>query len=534
MKKVPIFRFDKVRPYFANMLLGEKITDVEALRGDGKSRGLDLSPARTPLVTLVGVYFCKLVVFDCATATQKPYPELVSAARDAAYAAIDKNLDALPRLVTDGSLLREESDQHSDTMAKMREWARVCNETISLGHISLFARMNWVRTQTLIASNSLPLQAFLYLCEKRRLQPLKTKGAAVAPPATMRTDNYAEYERLIGALLEDPRVAPVLLQNGRPRTVSQCVQALSKWCGLQSTDGETLEDLDDMATKPIRGMEVVQGSLAKRQQNYIGKQIADNYYGFTKPMRDRVSAREGEDDDALRRFLIWEGTTLDFVKLEHALFNTIRKLPQWGEMRLTTSSRRLPTMPWVQAIKSVVGAGLKIMFDKSGWEKMYMEWAISPSLENAILKLALELPGYKESLEAAYAEVFPSLLALWKELFEQHSFAEELLQVTVPMWQKTVKEFDIKSVYRSTFVKKLAYILCMMPPKVNGIEESIKGKKKNRKQKWAETPQGDVIGDISEGFLKEARPILEELYGKGQNPRRSTDDIKERMGQMTT
>ncbi|KAG4427336.1 hypothetical protein IFR05_017182 [Cadophora sp. M221] len=127
-----------------------------------------------------------------------------------------------------------------------------------------------------------------------------------------------EYERLLGALLEDPRVAPVLLQNGRPTTVSQCVQALQNWCGLPFKDGETLGNFDDMA-KMTRRIEIVQRSNAVREKELLGVQIAANRYGITKDMRDRLAAREGEDGDALRRYLIWEATTPNCLKLEAAL-----------------------------------------------------------------------------------------------------------------------------------------------------------------------------------------------------------------------
>ena len=534
-----IFRTDN-EPYFATMLLGEKFAAIKALAG-AKNSLLPL-PARIPFVTIVGVYFCHLVDDGIAmyeTTTTKCYRELLSTARDAACATIDENLVILPRLIADESLSHEEADNFRRLMVEMRAWAHVCAEPVSLGQISLAAQMNWVQTHTfLTASNSTLLQAFLYLCEKRRLEALETKGAA----ATTTTDNAYEYERLLGALLEDPRVAPVLLQNGRPTTVPQCIRALHQWCGLPSPDAKTLGNPDIMA-KTTERMKIVQRSNAVRQEVLLGVQIVTNRYGVTKDMRDRLSAREGEDDDALRRYLIWEATTPNCLKLEAALFRALRKVPQWQELRLSISSRRLPRSEWAQAIINVIDAGLHVLFTKTNRECAVEYWEISCSLENAILKLALKLPGHEESLRAAYAETFPTLAAQWKDSLAQ-SFADELLQATMPRWQTTFNKFDIESVYKNPHVEMLAHILCMLPSNVDGLEENSKGQDKGKnkrrakkpapqKKKQEEKPQGDIIGDILKNFMEAARPVLEEMYGKGQDPGRSIDNIEVMMGQTT-
>jgi hypothetical protein len=340
----------------------------------------------------------------------------------------------------------------------------------------------------------------------------------------MKIDDGDEYERLLGSLLEDQRVAPILLQDGRPKTVHQCVRALYHWCGLPSTDGETLGKLDDMA-KTIGRMGLVQRSNVVRLDVLLGVQILNNRYGVTKDMRDRVSTREGEDDDALRRYLTWEGTAPDCWKLEAALFKVLRRLPQWQEMRLSITSRLLPRTKWVQAIVDVVDAGLSVLFNKSGWILELGAWEVSCSLENSVLMLALNLPGHEESLIAAYARTFPILAARWKVTFANASFADELFQATISLWQTTLKELDIRSGYKKHHVKMLAYIFCMLSP-IGQENEDIRGGrnklKKQRVKKHAQhgkgkakkRPHDDIIGDILKDFIEEAGPILEATYGK--------------------
>lgn len=170
---------------------------------------------------------------------------------------------------------------------------------MSLGEIHIFARVQryhcYVRT---IASNSSPLQAFLYLYEKRRLETPETDDTA---GGIGDKDNY--NERLLGALIEDPRVAPFMLRGKRPKTAAECIQALRQWCHVPTTDGETLGRPDDLAAKADQRQELIVHGVCARSTCLLCEDIKGNGHRLTKGMRTRVSAREGTDDDALRRYL---------------------------------------------------------------------------------------------------------------------------------------------------------------------------------------------------------------------------------------
>ena len=259
------------------------LAGAKALTGDDD----DLLPlsARLPLVTIVGVYYCNLVVNGFAT--KQDYFEFLSAACDVACATMNENLAILSRLVKYKSLSEEEADKCRNLMAELGKWARICTEPMSLGHISLFARMHWVQTHTILtASNSVPLQRFLYLCEKRRLEALKPRGVVAGAAATTTTDDEYEYERLMGALLEDSRVTPFLLQDRWPTTVRQCVQALQQWCCLPSMDGETVVNM-------IQRMELVERSNAVRQQVLLGEQIPTESFNGCRRGRGRTMTPSG-------------------------------------------------------------------------------------------------------------------------------------------------------------------------------------------------------------------------------------------------
>ena len=71
-----------------------------------------------------------------------------------------------------------------NSTVELKSWAHVWGELVSVGQISLVARMNWVRMHTILtASNNTRGQELLYLCEMWRLQGSKLEGMAVGLPA---------------------------------------------------------------------------------------------------------------------------------------------------------------------------------------------------------------------------------------------------------------------------------------------------------------------------------------------------------------
>ena len=187
---------------------------------------------------------------------------------------------------------------------------------------------------------------------------------------------------------------------------------------------------------------------------------------------------------------------------------------------------------WQQAVGDLITAGLTALLEKN--EKEWSgPWLLSSSTVNAILKLALKLSGAQESLKAAFAETFPAFAAQWPS-----SFADELLQKTMPGLQEMFVKFDIETLSRSFLIESTAGIRCMVPPKVNKDkkENQRRNKRKNtsqNKEQEEEKPQSDVVGDILKDFMKEARPILVATYGMGKSPGTSTDDMEEKVGRMT-
>lgn len=268
------------RPYAFTML----IDGLRALEHNGLASLTSI--AQLPLTTLVGVYFCKLVSQDCLAD-----PKFLAAARDAACATMDENLAILPRLIADRSVTDEEAKIFRNTTAEMTAWARACTEPLSLGAIHIFARVHWHHWYVrIIASNSSLLQVFLYLCEKRRLEAPETECAAGGGGDE---DNYGK--RLLGALMEDPRVAPFMLRGGRPKTVVECIQALQKWCHVPTTNGETQERLGNLAEKSARRQELIVRGVQARTTDFLCEAIVDNQCGLTKDMHACPRVGEGGD-----------------------------------------------------------------------------------------------------------------------------------------------------------------------------------------------------------------------------------------------
>ena len=276
------------------------------------------SVAQVPLVSLVGAYFCRLV-------TSKPIDgesSLVDlgAARKGVCAEMNENLSVLPRLLKQNALTKEQVNVYRSSTGQMKQWAKACSEPMSLGAIHAFARTHWVSWHVrIIGSNSVPLQIFLYLCEKRRLQSSEDLSGS------------SEYEGLVGALLEDQRVAPHLLMNGRPRTVSECITALRHWCHLPTLDGDRLSNGDAGLTR--EHAEAIENSSVVRNTSLLHEDIAQNGFCVTKKMYNRLPADERKksfaDDTTLLRYLNWEMSAPSCLKLESALFKAIQNTSEW-------------------------------------------------------------------------------------------------------------------------------------------------------------------------------------------------------------
>ncbi|EOA81106.1 uncharacterized protein SETTUDRAFT_35980 [Exserohilum turcica Et28A] len=348
------------------------------------------SVAQVPLVTLVATHFCLLV-------TSKGVD--LEAARTEVRAELSGILALLPRLYKQKALTEKEINEFRNTAKGMKAWAEACTEPMSLGTIHAFARMHWVQWYVrIIGTNSLPLQTFLYLCEKRRLQ------------ASGDIDDDNDDKRLIGALLEDQRIAPYLLQDGRPKTVSQCIKALRDWCHLPTLDGRTLNDkyIRQLETSErMKRLEVVESISSARSINsmFMYERITNNNYRVTKDMYIEISARlpveerrNGlTDPTLLRRYLIWEMDPPSCFDLEAALFEAVQKTPEWEGLRVVSLLRLIPDKSnwWNevakvlrQALEAKLPGGFFIVNDDN-------------SLQIALLKAALRVNGHEESLKAA-------------------------------------------------------------------------------------------------------------------------------------
>jgi hypothetical protein len=466
------------------------------------------SPAQVPFVVIVGVYFCALVVANLSvdeTATSQGYYGFLSATRDAANATIEA---ILPRLIANESITNESAEEGRNKLTEAKALADACNDPVTLGMVMWSLRLHWMYLHTtLVASSSALLQTFLYLYEKWRLDALKPKSCG---GDNDHDDDGYDHERLLGALMDDPRVAPLLLLNGRPTTAQQCIQGISRWIF-------TLGEVGSRMSK------IVEGRFSKQVATILSAQIVKEEYAITKTMQDRLLARKGNGkDDDLKNYLIWGANTPNCLKLEAALINAFRKQPQWQEMCLSVLKRTLAAKEgWQNAVQDVIIAGFDVLMEKSETTLAYLHCDIRPSLEDAILKCALQLPGHEESLKAALAETFASN-------------TDQVLKATMSLLQAKFKEFDISFLSKSFVVETSACILWMLPNL-----EIIENKQKRRiKKPSPQNPEEDelpseVVGRILPDIMEEAGPILRETYGWSESPSTSTSNIEGMIGRMT-
>lgn len=169
---------------------------------------------------------------------------------------------------------------------------------------------------------------------------------------------------------------------------------------------------------------------------------------------------------------------------------------------------------WLAAIRDVMYSGLRsLSIAKKPIASGF--FAISPSLETAIVKVALKAPGCEESLKAAPTDDVQSIPG-WRG-----SLAGDLLEETLPGWRKLFDTFTIESLSRSHHVETMASIMCMLPPD----EDCGKGnnKKRNKRKNEQKRQRNEVVGKIFEDFMEGARTLLEEAYDKKSGT--STGDI---------
>ena len=463
----------KHRPYFFDMLLHG--CSVLSLNGH------PTSVADVPLATLVAVYFCHLVTGKDNDGMSNKVD--LEAARKEACAEMNETLAILPRLYKQKALTEEQMETFRSTAGQMKAWAKACSEPMSLGAIHAFARVHRVSWHTRVTGcNSVPLQIFLYLCEKRRLQvPQSSTGSG-------------DYERLIGALLEDQRVAPYLLKDGRPTTVRQCIEALRSWCHQPTSNGET-RDVD--WTLEDKNLKMVERSSKVRNSSFLFLDIAANDYCVTKDMYARLSTKEGMDNLAggtpLERYLVWEMGPPSCLKLEAALFKAVQKTSEWEELRVATLLNTIQNKSeWVNAVGNVLRDVLQTLPELESFESFGC-FTLETSFQIALLKVVLNVSGHKETLKAALVNAF-RFIPWWRNLY-----ADSLLEWAMPKWQKIHRNFKIEILSRSLEVNSLACIEYLIPP----YKDWNKGKE----------TRNQVVGQLLEGFMEEARSILEEAYG---------------------
>jgi hypothetical protein len=520
MVTVPDFLESERMPYAFAMLLRGRSAFVSWHGGTRKPMSL----ADLPLVTIICLYFMSLVMADDSI------NGFLRDARDMVCTELDDCLNILPRMVRENAFTDDQAKAFRHEVGFMKCWANVCMEPISLGDIHVYSRAHWTNWHgKIIASNSTLLQIFLYLSEKRRLEAAVDKGATGRGGVG---DNDAdEDERLLGALLEDKRVAPLLLRDGRPKRVQDCITALQNWCHIPTTDGEAVS-LGKMSNRWIEKKQqrqnVVQRSCGVRMTSYLSQEIFEKrHFGLHIDMKARLSqwGFKEFDDSTLMHYLIWEMDIPNCLKLEQALCTALQKSPAWIDMWVHSVLAELrKDGRWRKEISDNCNRGLRaVLKSKHNKDTTFTLGTIKISmLEPAIIMLVLAFPQGNESLKAALASAIQGVVG-W-----QVSWNDELFKETLPGWKMISQVFRIEQLSEEDHVKGMSCIRCWMPP--DHLGEGRRPKEKKVIKQHRSRQRNEDIGDMIRNFMNESRPILEQAYGKKAST--SSGDIKEPTGQM--
>ncbi|RYC78981.1 hypothetical protein BFJ63_vAg18141 [Fusarium oxysporum f. sp. narcissi] len=275
----------------------------------------------------------------------------------------------------------------------------------------------------------------------------------------------------------------------------------------------------DFEERLIKRRELVTKSIQGRISDLLGIRIAECQYGLTRDIRARVSAREGNDDKALQRYLIWETGAPNCLKLEHALSKTLRELPEWKDRLAAAVQMRISASEsyneWRKKIIAVIDHGLHALAkNKPKMRVGFVKYEIPRSFEICILKLALKAPGHEESLKALFTDTFRPFEIL------SSSYADELFDMIMEGWLEVFNTFEIESLSREFLVEQTARLFCLQQLSQGTDHRQKKKKNKtprkanNKLQDKDRKSQSEVIGGLLKAFLEEARSVLEEVYGK--------------------
>ncbi|KAF6826188.1 hypothetical protein CMUS01_09555 [Colletotrichum musicola] len=399
-----------------------------------------MSAADLPLGTIIGLYFFSLLL---PPQDHRPLPPPGPDPNDrhTVYTELDETLAALPRMVRDGSLTQAKADIYTEQARQERLWAGACLEP-------------W--RGLIVAANSNLLRAFL-------------------------------YRRLLRALLDDRRVAPVLLEAGRPQTVRECIKPLNSWCHVPTEDGETRSPL--LAQRTERNNKVILRSCQTRRDRHVCQLVYEAQHdGLHVDTRARPRGWEdgAEDDAALARDLAWEAATPDCLRLEQALRATLQELPATDESR----------KQWHEAIRDNCRA-------------KHPHFSLDTSelvlLEPAIVRLVLVSSGCDASLRSALAR---------DNLRDDRCklpWPAPLVRDTLPGWKEIAQSFKVKELFEDHDLQVKACLRCLFPL---AVPDKASKKEDQALRQERSRERAEFVDRTFKSFMDKARPVFEQAYGK--------------------
>jgi hypothetical protein len=460
-----------------------------------------VSAAQIPFVGLIGTYFCTSVFayYPNDMSLKGTDAEPLRDERVVLCTKLDNLQALLPLMASDKCLTKEAIEHFYKCTDKAKKWVECCLDPVGLGYIHSWVEIYLSHFDNLVATNSVPLQIFLYQCEMLGLEGLLTRDPG--------------YEHLLGNLMNDSRVATLLLRDGRPTTSAACEEALTKWCIPTMDDGIPVDILAGRTR-------LIEKNIQGRVSLPLSSRIAEHQYGLPKEIRELVSAKEGDDPDALRRYLIWEMGAPKCLELETALLKTLRELPEWDNGIATAIRDWLSNTnvheQWTVSIATVINHGIEVLAaEESKISKKLRKplgYRVSYSLEISIIKLAMKRPEGEESLKAELEKAFPRFNGT-------PSFADALVRATREKWPEVLEDFKIESLSRENRINRTAAVTCLMSlhenrnqEKIEKIKKIVKSKAKQRRKELE--LQALVVEPILEAFFEKAKPILERAYGE--------------------
>jgi hypothetical protein len=208
-------------------------------------------------------------------------------------------------------------DEGLSITSKFQIWAEECDDVASFGEMMSWLEPQIVHGKRCFVFENAALQHFAYIYESGRIRERTL---------------HPELE----ALFNDPRVAPFLFMDGRPKTPNDCRKGIENWSDPSSVRSVTTHVFKVRDTRTLtEQIGELMGAVTHEMVQLLGDKTLEQYLNweldFPDPVRFEDSlikaARSVAKNDSIDYITLWAYLKYDVLNNSKNLLDTFMK--QW-------------------------------------------------------------------------------------------------------------------------------------------------------------------------------------------------------------